>query len=106
MKALSRGTNLHSSDLSASQKKHLRRPRVTAVSSKGSRSSGEGIVAGSLSHFAAVFKARPSRLSSTIPRMRRLIHFTHPTDGACGKKGGHPDGGIRKLDASALKQAE
>jgi hypothetical protein len=34
-----------------------------------------------------------------------LIHFTHPADGSCGTKGGHPDGGIRKLDASALKKA-
>jgi hypothetical protein len=34
-----------------------------------------------------------------------LIHFTHPADGSCGAKGGHPDGGIRKLDAAALKKA-
>lgn len=34
-----------------------------------------------------------------------LIHFTHPADGSCGTKGGHPDGGIRKLDAAALKKA-
>jgi hypothetical protein len=34
-----------------------------------------------------------------------LIHFTHPADGSCGTKGGHPDGGIRRLDASALKKA-
>ncbi len=34
-----------------------------------------------------------------------LIHFTHPADGSCGAKGGHPDGGIRKLDPSALKKA-
>ncbi len=34
-----------------------------------------------------------------------LIHFTHPADGSCGTKGGHPDGGIRKLDPSALKKA-
>lgn len=34
-----------------------------------------------------------------------LIHFTHPADGSCGTKGGHPDGGIRKLDAATLKKA-
>jgi hypothetical protein len=34
-----------------------------------------------------------------------LIHFTHPADGSCGTKGAHPDGGIRKLDAAALKKA-
>jgi hypothetical protein len=34
-----------------------------------------------------------------------LIHFTHPADGSCGTQGGHPDGGIRKLAASALKKA-
>jgi hypothetical protein len=34
-----------------------------------------------------------------------LIHFTHPADGSCGAKGGHPDGGIRRLDAAALKKA-
>jgi len=34
-----------------------------------------------------------------------LIHFTHPADGSCGAKGGHPDGGIRKLDPAALKKA-
>ncbi|MEO8056016.1 MAG: hypothetical protein ABI768_12740, partial [Acidobacteriota bacterium] len=34
-----------------------------------------------------------------------LIHFTHPADGSCGRKGGHPDGGIRKIDAAALKKA-
>ncbi len=34
-----------------------------------------------------------------------LIHFTHPADGACGAAGGHPDGGIRKIDAAALKRA-
>ncbi|MBK9063817.1 MAG: hypothetical protein IPL89_11575 [Acidobacteria bacterium] len=34
-----------------------------------------------------------------------LIHFTHPADGSCGTKGGHPDGGIRKIDAAALKKA-
>jgi hypothetical protein len=34
-----------------------------------------------------------------------LIHFTHPADGSCGTPGGHPDGGIRKLDAAALKKA-
>jgi hypothetical protein len=34
-----------------------------------------------------------------------LIHFTHPADGSCGTPGGHPDGGIRKLAASALKKA-
>ncbi len=39
------------------------------------------------------------------PDGRDLIHFTHPADGSCGPKGGHPDGGIRKLDASALRKA-
>ena len=34
-----------------------------------------------------------------------VVLFTHPADGSCGTKGGHPDGGIRKLDASALKKA-
>lgn len=34
-----------------------------------------------------------------------LIHFTHPADGSCGRKGGHPDGGIRRLDPAALKKA-
>ena len=34
-----------------------------------------------------------------------LIHFTHPADGSCGTKGGHPDGGIRKIDAAALRTA-
>jgi hypothetical protein len=40
-----------------------------------------------------------------VPNGRDLIHFTHPADGSCGTKGGHPDGGIRKLDAAALKKA-
>ncbi len=40
-----------------------------------------------------------------VPDGRDLIHFTHPADGSCGTAGGHPDGGIRKLDASALKKA-
>ena len=40
-----------------------------------------------------------------VPNGKDLIHFTHPADGSCGTKGGHPDGGIRKLDASALKKA-
>jgi hypothetical protein len=34
-----------------------------------------------------------------------LIHFTHPADGSCGAAGAHPGGGIRKLDAAALKKA-
>ncbi|HEY3348970.1 MAG TPA: hypothetical protein VGM13_04290 [Thermoanaerobaculia bacterium] len=34
-----------------------------------------------------------------------LIHFTHPADGSCGTKGAHPDGGIRKIDAAALRKA-
>ena len=34
-----------------------------------------------------------------------LIHFTHPADGSCGTKGGHPGGSIRKLDPAALKKA-
>jgi hypothetical protein len=40
-----------------------------------------------------------------VPDGRDLIHFTHPADGSCGAAGGHPDGGIRKLDAAALKKA-
>ena len=40
-----------------------------------------------------------------VPGGRDLIHFTHPADGSCGAKGGHPDGGIRKLDAAALRKA-
>jgi hypothetical protein len=40
-----------------------------------------------------------------VPDGRDLIHFTHPADGSCGTKGGHPDGGIRKIDAAALKKA-
>ncbi len=40
-----------------------------------------------------------------IPSGKDLIHFTHPADGSCGSKGGHPDGGIRKIDAAALKKA-
>jgi hypothetical protein len=40
-----------------------------------------------------------------VPNGRDLIHFTHPADGSCGTKGGHPDGGIRRLDASVLKKA-
>jgi len=40
-----------------------------------------------------------------VPHGMDLIHFTHPADGSCGAAGGHPDGGIRKLDASALKKA-
>jgi hypothetical protein len=40
-----------------------------------------------------------------IPSGKDLIHFTHPADGSCGAKGGHPDGGIRKIDASALRKA-
>jgi hypothetical protein len=40
-----------------------------------------------------------------IPDGKDLIHFTHPADGSCGAAGGHPDGGIKKLDAAALKKA-
>lgn len=40
-----------------------------------------------------------------VPNGNDLIHFTHPADGSCGTAGGHPDGGIRKVDASALKKA-
>ena len=40
-----------------------------------------------------------------VPGGKDLIHFTHPADGSCGQKGGHPDGGIRKIDAAALKKA-
>ena len=40
-----------------------------------------------------------------VPNGKDLIHFTHPADGSCGQKGGHPDGGIRKIDTSALKKA-
>jgi len=40
-----------------------------------------------------------------IPSGKGLIHFTHPADGSCGQKSGHPDGGIRKIDAAALKKA-
>ena len=40
-----------------------------------------------------------------VPDGRDLIHFTHPADGSCGTKGGHPDGGIRKIDAAALRRA-
>jgi hypothetical protein len=40
-----------------------------------------------------------------VPSGKDLIHFTHPADGSCGTKGGHPDGGIRRLDASALRKA-
>ena len=40
-----------------------------------------------------------------VPDGKDLIHFTHPADGSCGVQGGHPDGGIRKLDASALRKA-
>jgi hypothetical protein len=40
-----------------------------------------------------------------VPNGKDLIHFTHPADGSCGAAGSHPDGGIRKLDASALKKA-
>ncbi len=40
-----------------------------------------------------------------IPDGKDLIHFTHPADGSCGQKGGHPDGGIRKIDRAALKKA-
>lgn len=41
----------------------------------------------------------------SVPNGKDLIHFTHPADGSCGQKGGHPDGGIRKLDAAALSKA-
>ncbi|HTS03112.1 MAG TPA: hypothetical protein VMN04_11350 [Thermoanaerobaculia bacterium] len=40
-----------------------------------------------------------------VPGGGDLIHFTHAADGSCGPAGTHPDGGIRKLDASALKKA-
>ncbi len=40
-----------------------------------------------------------------VPDGKDLIHFTHPADGSCGAKGGHPDGGIRKLDPAALRKA-
>lgn len=40
-----------------------------------------------------------------VPNGKDLIHFTHPADGSCGTKGGHPDGGIRKIDAAALRKA-
>ena len=40
-----------------------------------------------------------------VPDGRDLIHFTHPADGSCGAAGGHPDGGIRKIDAAALRKA-
>jgi hypothetical protein len=40
-----------------------------------------------------------------VPDGKDLIHFTHPADGSCGAAGGHPDGGIKKLDAAALKKA-
>jgi len=40
-----------------------------------------------------------------IPGGKDLIHFTHPADGSCGQRGGHPDGGIRKIDAAALRKA-
>jgi hypothetical protein len=39
-----------------------------------------------------------------VPNGKDLIHFTHPADGSCGGKGAHPDGGIRKIDAAALKK--
>ncbi len=41
----------------------------------------------------------------SVPNGHDLIHFTHPADGSCGTKSGHPDGGIRRIDASALKKA-
>jgi hypothetical protein len=41
----------------------------------------------------------------SVPSGKDLIHFTHPADGSCGPKGGHPDGGIRKLPPDALKKA-
>ena len=40
-----------------------------------------------------------------VPNGRDLIHFTHPADGSCGTKGGHPGGSIRRLDPSALRKA-
>ena len=40
-----------------------------------------------------------------VPDGNDLIHFTHPADGSCGAAGAHPDGGIKKLDAAALKKA-
>jgi hypothetical protein len=40
-----------------------------------------------------------------VPNGKDLIHFTHPADGSCGTTAGHPDGGIRKIDAAALKKA-
>lgn len=40
-----------------------------------------------------------------VPDGKDLIHFTHPADGSCGAAGAHPDGGIKKLDAAALKKA-
>ncbi len=40
-----------------------------------------------------------------VPNGRDLIHFTHPADGSCGAAGGRPDGGIRKIDAAALRKA-
>jgi hypothetical protein len=40
-----------------------------------------------------------------VPNGKDLIHFTHPADGSCGRAGGHPDGGIRKIDAAALRKA-
>jgi hypothetical protein len=40
-----------------------------------------------------------------VPDGRDLIHFTHPADGSCGTMGGHPDGGIRKIDGAALRKA-
>jgi hypothetical protein len=40
-----------------------------------------------------------------IPSGKDVIHFTHPADGSCGRKSGHPDGGIRKIDVAALKKA-
>lgn len=40
-----------------------------------------------------------------IPTGKDVIHFTHPADGSCGQKSGHPDGGIRKIDAAALRKA-
>ncbi len=40
-----------------------------------------------------------------VPGGGDLIHFTHPADASCGAGGSHPDGGIRKIDASALRKA-
>lgn len=40
-----------------------------------------------------------------VPSGKDLIHFTHPANGSCGTKGGHPDGSIRRLDAAALGKA-